>query len=72
MNAVASRKSIDTGGAAFVTTHWSLVCAAQGDSDDIEIRKWQNDEVQTNPAIPELDPSTSQTTGNSPPFQRWD
>jgi len=32
MNAAASRQSIDTGATAFVTTHWSVVLAAQGQS----------------------------------------
>jgi RNA polymerase sigma factor (sigma-70 family) len=32
MNAAASRPSFDTGAAAFVTTHWSVVLAAQGES----------------------------------------
>jgi RNA polymerase sigma-70 factor (ECF subfamily) len=32
MNAVASRQSVDTDAAAFVTTHWSVVLAAQGPS----------------------------------------
>jgi len=32
MNAVASRQSVDNGAAAFVTTHWSVVLAAQGHS----------------------------------------
>jgi RNA polymerase sigma factor (sigma-70 family) len=34
MNATASRQSVDiaTGAAAFVTTHWSVVLAAQGES----------------------------------------
>src|SRR5260370_42508303 len=33
MNAVVSRQSVDNGAAAFVTTHWSVVLAAQGESD---------------------------------------
>jgi len=33
MNAAASRPRVDTGAAAFVTTHWSVVLAAQGESD---------------------------------------
>jgi len=33
MNAAASRQRVDTGAAAFVTTHWSVVLAAQGESD---------------------------------------
>src|SRR5438128_11351774 len=32
MSAVASEQSVNTGGAAFVTTHWSVVLAAQGRS----------------------------------------
>jgi RNA polymerase sigma-70 factor (ECF subfamily) len=32
MNAVVSRQSVDNGPAAFVTTHWSVVLAAQGES----------------------------------------
>ena len=33
MNAALSRQSVDNGAAAFVTTHWSVVLAAQGESD---------------------------------------
>src|SRR6267143_1906851 len=33
MNAAASRHSIDSGAVAFVTTHWSVVLAAQGESE---------------------------------------
>jgi RNA polymerase sigma-70 factor (ECF subfamily) len=33
MNAAASRQSIGSGASAFVTTHWSVVLAAQGESD---------------------------------------
>jgi RNA polymerase sigma-70 factor (ECF subfamily) len=33
MNAVASRQSIGSGAFAFVTTRWSVVLAAQGESD---------------------------------------
>jgi len=33
MNVAASDQSVDTGAAAFVTTHWSVVLAAQGESD---------------------------------------
>jgi len=33
MNAAASRQSIGNGASAFVTTHWSVVLAAQGESD---------------------------------------
>jgi RNA polymerase sigma-70 factor (ECF subfamily) len=32
MNAAASHRSVDTGAAAFVTTHWSVVLTAQGES----------------------------------------
>src|SRR2546427_11107289 len=32
MKAAASQPSIDNGGAAFVTTHWSVVLTAQGHS----------------------------------------
>jgi RNA polymerase sigma factor (sigma-70 family) len=32
MNAAASRESVETRGGAFVTTHWSVVLTAQGDS----------------------------------------
>jgi hypothetical protein len=32
MNAAASNQSVDTGAAAFVTTHWSVVLVAQGES----------------------------------------
>lgn len=32
MNAAAFRQSVNTGAAAFVTTHWSVVLAAQGES----------------------------------------
>jgi len=33
MSAAASRQSVDAGAAAFVTTHWSVVLAAQGESE---------------------------------------
>src|SRR6202047_3403203 len=33
MNAPASHQGVDAGGAAFVTTHWSVVLAAQGESE---------------------------------------
>jgi RNA polymerase sigma-70 factor (ECF subfamily) len=33
MKATASRQDIDVGVTAFVTTHWSVVCAAQGESE---------------------------------------
>jgi RNA polymerase sigma factor (sigma-70 family) len=33
MNAAVSSQRVDTGAAAFVTTHWSVVLAAQGESD---------------------------------------
>src|SRR5437870_3403119 len=36
MNAAASQRSVDSGGAAFVTTHWSVVLAAQGSSPAAE------------------------------------
>jgi len=36
MNAAVSRSSIDTGAVAFVTTHWSVVLAAQGRSPAAE------------------------------------
>jgi DNA-directed RNA polymerase specialized sigma24 family protein len=36
MNAAASRLSVDTGAVAFVTTHWSVVLAAQGPSPAAE------------------------------------
>ncbi len=32
MNTAASARSVATGAAAFVTTHWSVVLAAQGES----------------------------------------
>jgi RNA polymerase sigma factor (sigma-70 family) len=32
MNSAASARSVDTGAAAFVTTHWSVVLTAQGES----------------------------------------
>jgi len=32
MNTAASCQSVDAGAAAFVTTHWSVVLAAQGES----------------------------------------
>src|SRR6266481_9104412 len=32
MNAAASHRSVDTGAAAFVTTHWSVVLTARGES----------------------------------------
>jgi RNA polymerase sigma factor (sigma-70 family) len=32
MNTAASARSVDTGAVAFVTTHWSVVLAAQGES----------------------------------------
>src|SRR5216683_450729 len=32
MNTAASVRRVDTGAAAFVTTHWSVVLAAQGES----------------------------------------
>ena len=32
MNAALSRQSVDNVAAAFVTTHWSVVLAAQGES----------------------------------------
>jgi RNA polymerase sigma-70 factor (ECF subfamily) len=36
MNAAASHRSVDTGAAAFVTTHWSVVLTAQGESPAAE------------------------------------
>jgi RNA polymerase sigma-70 factor (ECF subfamily) len=36
MNAAASHESVDTGRAAFVTTHWSVVLTAQGKSRSAE------------------------------------
>jgi len=33
MNAAVASQRVDTGAAAFVTTHWSVVLAAQGESD---------------------------------------
>jgi RNA polymerase sigma-70 factor (ECF subfamily) len=33
MSATVDRQSVDTGSAAFVTTHWSVVLAAQGESE---------------------------------------
>src|SRR6201998_1847134 len=32
MNVAASHQSVDTGAAAFVTTHWSVVLTAQGET----------------------------------------
>src|ERR1700732_378215 len=36
MNAAASGRSVGTGAAVFVTTHWSVVLAAQGSSPAAE------------------------------------
>jgi RNA polymerase sigma factor (sigma-70 family) len=37
MNAAVSRQRIDNGAPAFVTTHWSVVLAAQGQSAEAEV-----------------------------------
>ena len=45
MNAALSRQSVDNVAAAFVTTHWSVVLAAQGESEIARDRFDEADEL---------------------------